>query len=97
MNLAVLGLFSFTQQGLDGAMYLMIGHGIVSSSLFLGVGDLYERYHTRSLRHFSGVVQVMPLLSIFFLIYTLSNMSFPGTSNFVGELLIMAGLFENNT
>jgi NADH:ubiquinone oxidoreductase subunit 4 (subunit M) len=97
MNLVVLGIFSFTHQGLDGAMYLMMGHGIVSAALFFCVGDLYDRYHTRALKHFSGLVQVMPLFSSVFFIFTLANMSFPGTSNFVGELLILTGIFENNT
>ena len=97
MNLIVLGLFSFTHQGLDGAIYLMIGHGIVSSALFFCVGELYDRYHTRSLKQYSGLAQVMPLFSIFFLIFTLANMSFPGTSNFVGELLILTGIFEQNS
>lgn len=96
MNLAVLGLFSFTHEGIDGAMYLMLGHGLVSAALFQCVGDLYDRYHTRSLRQFSGLVQVMPLFAIFFLLFTLGNMSFPGTSNFVGELLILVGLGEQN-
>jgi len=93
MNLVVLGLFSFTHQGIDGAMYLMMGHGIVSAALFLCVGDLYDRYHTRALKQFSGLVQVMPLFSIVFFIFTLANMGFPGTSNFVGEFLIMVGIF----
>jgi proton-translocating NADH-quinone oxidoreductase chain M len=97
MNLIVLGLFSFTHQGIDGAIYLMIGHGIVSSALFFCVGVLYDRYHTRSLRQYSGLVQVMPLFVVFFFLFTLANMSFPGTSNFVGELLIFAGLFEHNS
>jgi NADH-quinone oxidoreductase subunit M len=97
MNLIVLGLFSFTHQGIDGAIYLMIGHGIVSSALFFCVGILYDRYHTRSLRQYSGLVQVMPLFVVFFFLFTLANMSFPGTSNFVGELLIFAGLFEHNS
>jgi NADH-quinone oxidoreductase subunit M len=97
MNLAVLGLFSFTHQSIDGAIYLMLGHGIVSSALFFCVGDLYDRYHTRSLRQFSGLAQVMPIFSTFFFIFTLANMSFPGTSNFVGELLILAGIGERNS
>ena len=97
MNLIVLGLFSFTHQGIDGAIYLMIGHGIVSSALFFCVGILYERYHTRLLKHYSGLVQVMPLFAILFFIFTLANMSFPGTSNFVGELLIFIGIFQKNT
>lgn len=97
MNLIVLGLFSFSYQGIDGAIYLMIGHGIVSSALFFCVGVLYDRYHTRSLRNYSGIVQVMPIFSVFFFFFTLANMSFPGTSNFVGELLILSGLFQKNT
>ena len=96
MNLVVLGLFSFTHQGIDGAMYLMLGHGIVSAALFLCVGDLYDRYHTRALKQFSGLVQVMPLFSIVFFIFTLANMGFPGTSNFVGEILIFIGIFLDN-
>jgi NADH-quinone oxidoreductase subunit M len=97
MNLIVLGLFSFSHQGIDGAIYLMIGHGIVSSALFFCVGVLYDRYHTRSLKQYSGLVQVMPLFCVFFFIFTLANMSFPGTSNFVGELLIFVGIFEKNS
>jgi NADH:ubiquinone oxidoreductase subunit 4 (subunit M) len=96
MNLIVLGLFSLSYQGIDGAIYLMIGHGIVSSALFFCVGVLYDRYHTRSLRHYSGLVQVMPLFAITFFVFTLANMSFPGTSNFVGEFLIFAGIFQKN-
>jgi len=97
MNLIVLGLFSFSHQGIDGAIYLMLGHGIVSSALFFCVGILYDRYHTRSLKHYSGLVQVMPVFCIFFFLFTLANMSFPGTSNFVGEFLIFIGLFANNS
>jgi NADH-quinone oxidoreductase subunit M len=97
MNLIVLGLFSFSHQGIDGAIYLMIGHGIVSSALFFCVGVLYDRYHTRSLKQYSGLAQVMPLFCVFFFIFTLANMSFPGTSNFVGELLIFIGIFEKNS
>ena len=94
MNLVVLGLFSYTQQGLEGAIYLMIGHGIVSGALFLSIGVLYDRYHTRSLKHYSGLANVMPLFCGFFFLFTLGNMAFPGTSNFVGEILILIGLFE---
>jgi NADH-quinone oxidoreductase subunit M len=96
MNLAVIGLFSFTHQGIEGALYLMMGHGFVSGALFLCVGNLYERYHTRALKHFSGLMQVMPLFSAVFLMFTLANMSFPGTSNFVGEFLIFIGISEHN-
>ncbi len=96
MNLAVLGIFSFTHQGIDGAIYLMLSHGIVSSALFFCVGVLYDRYHTRLLRHYSGLVQVMPLFCTFFFLFTCANMSFPGTANFVGEFLIFTGVFMKN-
>ena len=86
MNLAVLGLFSFTHQGIDGAIYLMIGHGIVSAGLFLCIGILYDRYHTRALKQYSGLVQSMPLFIIYFFLLTLGNMGFPGTSSFVAEM-----------
>ena len=96
MNLIVLGLFSQSFQGIDGAIYLMLGHGVVSSALFFCVGILYDRYHTRSLKHYSGLVQTMPLFGVFFFLFTLANMSFPGTSNFVGEFLIFVGIFNKN-
>lgn len=96
MNLIVLGLFSGSFQGIDGAIYLMIGHGIVSSALFFCVGVLYDRYHTRAIKHYSGLVQTMPLFTLFFFLFTLANMGFPGTSNFIGELLIFVGIFNKN-
>jgi len=96
MNLAVLGIFSFSHQGIDGAMYLMISHGFVSSALFFCVGVLYDRHHTRLLRYYSGLVQVMPLFCTFFFIFTCANMSFPGTANFIGEFLIFSGFFMKN-
>lgn len=96
MNLVVLGLFSFNHQGIDGAIYLMISHGVVSSALFFCVGVLYDRYHTRLVRHYSGLVQLMPLFCTFFFLFTCANMSFPGTANFVGELLIFSGFFIKN-
>jgi NADH-quinone oxidoreductase subunit M len=97
MNLIVLGLFSLSHQGIDGAIYLMISHGIVSSALFFCVGVLYDRYHTRLLRNYSGLAEVMPIFSVIFFLFTLANMSFPGTANFVGELLIFTGIFQRNS
>jgi NADH:ubiquinone oxidoreductase subunit 4 (subunit M) len=97
MNLIVLGLFSLNQHGIDGAIYLMIGHGIVSSALFFLVGILYDRYHTRLLKYYSGLVVVMPIFTIYFFIFTLANMSFPGTSNFIGEFVILLGVFNRNS
>jgi len=96
MNLIVLGLFSYTQQGIEGAIYLMVAHGIVSSALFFCVGVLYDKYHTRLVKYYGGLTQVMPLFASFLFVFSLANMSFPGTSNFVGELLILIGIFEAN-
>ncbi len=97
MNLIVLGLFSLNQHGIDGSVYLMVGHGIVSSALFFCVGVLYDRYHTRLLKYYSGLVMTMPLFTTFFFIFTLANMSFPGTSNFIGEFVILTGIFNRNS
>ena len=97
MNLVMLGLFSYNQQGLEGAIYLMVGHGVVSAALFFCVGVLYDRHHSRLLRYYGGVVTVMPLFCGMFFAFTLANMSFPGTSNFLGELLVFLGIFAGNS
>lgn len=97
MNLVMLGLFSYNQQGIEGATYLMVGHGVVSTALFFCVGVVYDRYHSRLIRYYSGLVTVMPLFSFFFFSFTLANMSFPGTSNFLGELLLFLGIFAQNS
>ena len=97
MNLIVLGLFSLNKQGIAGAIYLMVGHGIVSSGLFFCVGVLYDRYHTRLIRYYGGLATVMPWFALYFLIFTLANMSFPGTANFIGEFLIFVGLFGRSS
>jgi NADH:ubiquinone oxidoreductase subunit 4 (subunit M) len=97
MNFSILGLFINNNLGLDGALYLMLAHGIVSSGLFLCVGMLYDRYHTRNLLYYGGLSQVMPLFSIIFLIFILGNIGFPGTINFIGEFLILVGIFQFNT
>lgn len=97
MNLVMLGLFSNSQQGIEGAVYLMVAHGVVSTGLFFCIGVLYDRYHSRLIRYYGGLVTVMPLFSFFFFAFTLANMSFPGTSNFLGELLLFLGLFSQNS
>ena len=97
MNFALLGLFCNNSPGLDGSIYLMLGHGIVSSGLFLCIGILYDRYHTRNLLYYGGLVNTMPLFSIIFLIFTLANISLPSTVNFIGEFLVLAGLINFNT
>lgn len=97
MNFALLGLFSNNIQGYEGSLYLMLGHGIVSSGLFLSIGVLYERYHTRNILYYGGLIYTMPIFSIIFLLFTLANISIPGTVNFIGEFLIMLGIFTTNT
>ena len=97
MNYALLGLFVNNSQGLEGSLYLMLGHGVVSSALFLCIGILYDRYHTRNILYYGGLVLTMPLFSLFFLIFILSNIGMPGTINFVGELLVLLGIFQQNT
>jgi NADH:ubiquinone oxidoreductase subunit 4 (subunit M) len=96
MNYVMLGLFSTNIQALSGSIFLMLSHGLVSSALFFCVGFLYDRYKTRLLFYYGGLVNVMPIFCILFLLFTLANMSFPGTSNFIGEFLVLIGLTENN-
>ena len=92
MNFALLGYFSNTVYGMMGGTLLMVSHGIVSSALFLLIGVLYDRYHTRSVLYYGGLATVMPLFAFFFFMFTISNFSFPGTSNFIGELVVLIGL-----
>lgn len=96
MNLIILGLFSLNIQGLEGSILQMISHGLISSGLFFSIGCLYDRYHTRFINYYGGLSQIMPLFSIFLFFYILSNISIPLSSNFVGELLILIGIFEEN-
>lgn len=92
MNFALLGFFSNNFYGLVGGMCLMISHGFVSSALFFLIGMLYERYHDRAVEHYGGLVQLMPVFITIFFIFIISNFSFPLTSNFVGEFLVLLGL-----
>lgn len=94
MNLVALGIFSFNRVGIEGSIYLMVAHGVVSAALFFCVGVLYDRTHTRLLRYYGGLVTVMPLFVSFFFLFNLANMGFPGTPNFLGELLMLAGIYE---
>jgi NADH-quinone oxidoreductase subunit M len=97
MNLVVLGLFSFNSVGILGAVLQSLSHGFVASALFLVIGVLYDRHHTRMIKYFSGLVYVMPLFSVVFLIFTMANLGLPGSSSFVGEFLLFAGIFKANT
>jgi proton-translocating NADH-quinone oxidoreductase chain M len=94
MNLVILGIFSFNVIGIEGAILQCLSHGLVSSSLFLIIGILYDRHHTKIIRYFSGLTQTMPLCMNFFFFFTLANMGLPGSSNFVGEFLIIISLFK---
>jgi len=97
MNLVMIGLFSFNVVGLEGAILQSLSHGFVSSALFLIIGVIYDRHHTRMVSYYSGLVHTMPLFTIIFLIFTMANIALPGTSSFVGEFLILSGSFKVNT
>ena len=94
MNLVVIGLFSFNIIGLEGAILQSLSHGFVSSALFLIIGVLYDRHHTKMVKYYSGLVHTMPLFTIIFLIFTMANIGLPGTSSFVGEFLLLLGAFK---
>ena len=97
MNLVMVGLFSFNTIGLEGAILQSLSHGFVASALFLIIGIVYERHHTRMVKYYGGLVHTMPLYTFIFLLFTMSNIGLPGTGSFVGEFLILAGSFKTNT
>lgn len=96
MGFVTLGIFSLNTLGIEGSIFLMLSHGIVSSALFLCVGVLYDRFHTRLVRNYGGLVQTMPLFSSIFIILSLANLSLPLTSSFVGEIFVILGAFQNS-
>jgi len=97
MNFVTLGSFSLNVQGIEGSILVMLSHGFVSSALFLCVGVLYDRYHTRLVKYYRGLTLTMPLFAIVFLFFSLANMSTPGTGSFIGEFLILLGALQVNT
>jgi NADH:ubiquinone oxidoreductase subunit 4 (subunit M) len=97
MGVVTIGIFSYTTQNLIGSILLMISHGIVSGALFLCIGLLYERHHTRIIKYFAGLLTTTPIFSSFFTLFTMANIGLPGTSSFVGEFLIIAGCFLTNS
>ena len=97
MNLVILGLFSFNIIGFEGAILQSLSHGFVASALFAIIGVVYERFHTRTVKYYGGLVHTMPIYIIIFLIFTMANIGLPGTSSFVGEFLILVGSFCTNT
>ena len=96
MGFVTLGIFTMTQQGVEGSIFQMISHGIISAALFLSVGVIYERMHTRRIKNYGGIVSVMPKYSILLMIFTLGALGLPGTTGFVGEFLILIGAFKDN-
>ncbi len=94
MGYALLGIFSGTAEGLQGAMFVMVSHGLVSAALFLGAGVLYDRLHTREIARYGAVVRVMPRFAVFFMLFSLGAMGLPGTSGFLGEFLSLAGAWR---
>ena len=97
MGFVTMGIFTLNRQGVDGAVFQMISHGFVSGALFLGVGVIYDRMHTREIAAYGGLVNRMPLFAFAFLVFTMANVGLPGTSGFVGEFLTLAGAFQANT
>jgi len=96
MAFVTLGLFTFNLQAIEGSILLMLSHGVVSSALFMCVGVLYDRHKTRIIKYYSGMIQVMPIFMTLFLIFTLANLSLPTTGGFIGEFLVLVGLFQSN-
>lgn len=96
MNLVTLGIFSFNVIGLEGSILQSISHGFVSGAMFFMIGILYDRYHSRLLSYYGGLVHMMPVYSVFFLIFTMANIALPGTSSFVGEFLLLSGIYKTN-
>jgi len=97
MNLVMVGMFSFNIIGLEGSILQSLSHGFVASALFLIIGVVYDRHHTRMVKYYGGLAHVMPIYIIIFLFFTMANIGLPGTSSFVGELLILTGSFKTNT
>lgn len=97
MGFVTLGIFSFTEIGVQGAIFQMISHGLISGALFLIVGVVYDRMHTREIAAYGGLVGKMPIYAAFFMLFTMANVGLPGTSGFVGEILTMAGAFQAST
>jgi proton-translocating NADH-quinone oxidoreductase chain M len=97
MAFVTIGIFTFNLYGLEGSLLIMLSHGFISSALFLCIGILYDRHHTRLIKYYSGITQVMPLFSFFFVFFSMANLGFPGTSSFTGEFLTLIGSFQSNT
>jgi NADH-quinone oxidoreductase subunit M len=94
MGFVTLGIFAVNEQGLQGAIFQMLSHGLISGALFLCVGVIYDRMHTREIAFYGGLASRMPLYATVFLLFTMGNVGLPGTSGFVGEVLTMTGTYQ---
>jgi NADH-quinone oxidoreductase subunit M len=97
MGVVSIGIFSSVSQSLLGSILLMVSHGVVSGALFLCIGILYERYNTRLIKYYSGLLTTKPIFSTFFTLFTMANIGLPGTNSFIGEFLIILGCFLINS
>ncbi|WP_421859007.1 NADH-quinone oxidoreductase subunit M [Oricola sp.] len=97
MGYVTMGIFTANQYGVDGAIFQMLSHGLVSGALFLCVGVIYDRMHTRQIDAYGGLVNIMPRYAVAFMVFTMANVGLPGTSGFVGEFLTLIGIFQVNT
>jgi len=96
MGFVTVGIFTLTKQGLEGSIIQMISHGLISAALFLCVGVVYDRVHSRMISSYGGLVHIIPKYAVIFMIFTLAALGLPGTSGFVGEILILMGAFQKN-
>ncbi len=96
MGFVTLGIFAFNQQAIEGAIFQMISHGLVSGALFLCVGVVYDRLHTKEIARYGGLVHIMPRYAAFFMLFTMASIGLPATSGFVGEILVLVGTFQVN-
>ena len=94
MGYVTLGIFTLTKQGIEGSIYQMISHGLISAALFLCVGVVYDRLHSRMISTYGGLVNYLPKYSFLFLIFALAALGLPGTSGFLGEFLVLTGTFQ---
>jgi NADH-quinone oxidoreductase subunit M len=97
MAFVTIGLFTFNRQGIEGAIMVMLAHGLVSAALFLCVGVIYDRLHTREIDRYGGLANNMPQYSLFFMLFTMASVGLPGTANFVGEFLALVGAYDANS
>jgi NADH-quinone oxidoreductase subunit M len=97
MGFVTMGIFAMNQEGVQGAIFQMLSHGLVSGALFLCVGVVYDRMHTREIAAYGGLVNNMPKYAVAFMVFTMANVGLPGTSGFVGEFLTLLGVFQVNT